>query len=270
MSKKLRELIKQIKNVNSEIIDILNEAVNSKSVSDNYYETQLTKLKVRYAKLYREFKSYIEKEFPAMFLIDADKFNRELGEDILKLTKKNLDNTQIKVIVQDSLQYMLKACSGGLIDCERILLETKQLAIAEHKINKAIARGLKAGENPRTFGAAIAKMLKRKLAGNTLTIKGRNYNPAKYAELVARTRGREIQSIAAIETLKSYGLDLCKISSHSTTTQVCKQYEGKIFSLTGKNATIIKNRKEITYPVLTKKPPFHPGCKHVIIPYITR
>jgi hypothetical protein len=47
-----------------------------------------------------------------------------------------------------------------------------------------------------------------------------------------------------------------RINNVNTTTPICLQYEGKVFSLTGQTPGL---------PVLKIRPPFHPNCRHRIL-----
>ena len=85
----------------------------------------------------------------------------------------------------------------------------------------------------------------------------KRFKPNYYAELVARTKFHEAHSYAAIATCNNYGTDLVIISSHNTKTQICMDYEGKVFSLSGKDKR---------FPLLDMVPPFHPNCLHLMYP----
>lgn len=85
---------------------------------------------------------------------------------------------------------------------------------------------------------------------------GRHWKPETYARMVARTTTREVQSQATIITMKERGFDLVTVSSHvGGADDFCAEWDGKTFSLSGRTAG---------YPVLTKAPPFHPNCVHVL------
>lgn len=88
-----------------------------------------------------------------------------------------------------------------------------------------------------------------------IRLSGRNYRLDKYSEMVARTVSREAYTHGKIQHALKYDFDVVQISSHGTVCDVCKQYEGRMFSLTGKTAG---------YPVLDARPPFHPNCQHVL------
>lgn len=86
---------------------------------------------------------------------------------------------------------------------------------------------------------------------------GRRWGLERYTRMVAMTTTREAQTAATANRLVERGQDLVTISSHRTETPLCKRYEGKTFSLTGRTAG---------YPVIDVLPPFHPGCWHVVTP----
>jgi len=93
--------------------------------------------------------------------------------------------------------------------------------------------------------------------GDFIVINGRNYDIAKYAKMVARTEFRKAQTAAAKETCGRYECDLVEWSRHANACKLCVPHEGKVFSLSGKDAK---------YPALAGlEPPLHPNCGHSIL-----
>lgn len=90
---------------------------------------------------------------------------------------------------------------------------------------------------------------------------GRKWRLDTYAEMVARTTTREAASVATINECKEFGIDLVQISTHYPTCEICAPLQGKVFSISGKDKR---------YPKLTDeyRPPFHPNCRHVLMPYV--
>ncbi len=88
-------------------------------------------------------------------------------------------------------------------------------------------------------------------------INGRRYNARSYTELVVRTRGRELQTEATKNVLSQNGQLLVRVSTRRTDDDVCKMYDGKTYGL---------NSPVGRFPLLDRSPPFHPNCKHVLIP----
>jgi len=99
----------------------------------------------------------------------------------------------------------------------------------------------------------------RELVGdeNFIQIGERMYNLGAYARMVARTTLREAQTQATLDLCATYENDLVEVSYHGTDCDICLEYEGKVYSLSGNDPN---------YPVLDEQPPFHPNCKHDILP----
>jgi len=90
-----------------------------------------------------------------------------------------------------------------------------------------------------------------------ITIGERTYNLSKYAEMVARTTLAEAATQATLDQCALYENDLVKVSVHGTICDICKPYEGNIYSLSGNDPE---------YPMLDEDCPFHPNCEHGLLP----
>jgi len=90
-----------------------------------------------------------------------------------------------------------------------------------------------------------------------LKINDRNYNMKKYAEMVSRTALREAQTEATLDLCEQYDNDLVQWSDHGTVCEICIEFEGKIYSISGKS---------LEYPMLEQEPPAHPNCEHSLLP----
>jgi hypothetical protein len=99
----------------------------------------------------------------------------------------------------------------------------------------------------------------RELVGdeNFIQIGERMYNLGAYARMVARTTLREAQTQATLDLCATYENDLVEISDHNTDCELCQQYEGNIYSLSGNDPE---------YPKLEEETPFHPNCQHSMLP----
>jgi hypothetical protein len=108
----------------------------------------------------------------------------------------------------------------------------------------------------------IANRLLDELGDKPLMIGGRKYRADKYAEMVARTKTAEATSVGTANRLLEEGYDLTMVSAHGA-TDGCAFYEGKIFSISG---------TDTRYPSLQELPnggpPFHPNCKHRLVPFV--
>ena len=153
---------------------------------------------------------------------------------------------------------MLEANETMLNNSTRLIRATQQRVLSETTINRALAEGLAGGESRRQISRTLEKQFAAQIEeGKLITAGGRNFQPGPYAELVTRTRTREAASWGTINTQADYGLDLVQVSTHESEVDVCTPYAGRIFSLGGNNPD---------FPMLDRRPPFHPNCKHVLMP----
>lgn len=100
------------------------------------------------------------------------------------------------------------------------------------------------------------------VAGKFVSVGGRNYDLAGYAELVADARYSELYNRGQVNEYVEDGYALVQVDRHFTTAEVCMPFEGTIWSITG---TMIGS-----YPPLSQclngGPPFHPRCSHYLDP----
>ena len=86
---------------------------------------------------------------------------------------------------------------------------------------------------------------------------GRQWSLDRYSEMLTRTHIIRANNEGAINRARDFSIDIVEISTHFTQCPICKPYEGKIFSISGKS----KN-----YPSLDgNEPPYHPNCKHSVM-----
>jgi hypothetical protein len=137
---------------------------------------------------------------------------------------------------------------------------TQQLALEESAISRALLVSESRLENldqrsarlRREFAAATGN-------GQFVMVNGKRWRLETYAELVAQTRLAEAASEGALNFSKSIGNDLVRISDHGSTDPVCDAFAGKVFSISGNSRR---------FPTLRERPPFHPRCKHVLLPFV--
>jgi hypothetical protein len=121
---------------------------------------------------------------------------------------------------------------------------------------EARALGLTQRERVNSFLNTIGKNQSTITTFNRQTNYVMRWKPDAYARMYANTRDSQLRDEIFQDQLIELDSDTVQVSSHGTTTPICQQYEGKIFSLTGKNPSL---------PVLQQRPGFHPSCKHVLL-----
>ena len=202
----------------------------------------------------------------------AAKKARAILELLGKTEKKPVLFDRKRKIKDDLAVTVIRANNSILGVAERYLALT---AMASREVLAARVQEFSFGEAQGEIGkmaqAAVAREETRKtLAGqvrqylqgyinedNFIEINGRLYQADKYAMMVARTTLREAQTAATLDLCSAFENDLVQWSDHGTRCEDCHNYEGQIYSISGKHPT---------YPPLTESPPLHPNCEHSLLP----
>lgn len=210
--------------------------------------------------------AYIEAKRKAVISLDILGLRQDRFYDVKKHTGSMDDS------IAETMDYMTKATASMRNITNQYLYLMKMSAdeliqiqefegweeAAEQWIRDEILEGVETGASRQWVGAQIRNYLMDQMDEDGLiNVKGRRYQPRYYAEMVARTEMRKSQSHAVINSCKQYETDLVEVSDHGTTTPVCLNYEGKIFSISGHNPN---------YPYLDQEPPFHVNCQHFLYP----
>ena len=185
-------------------------------------------------------------EFPAS--THEQTVESEIDEMIDVFIKANLS---IKINVATFL-YLARQAAMGLEQFQAFDMRDEEF------IDDLLDDALKAGETRGYASKTIREYFSERFGeAKFITINGRDYNLRKYADLVAKTRLRTVQTDAVLNSCKEYENDLVEVSAHGTECLICIPYEGNVYSLSGKSTV---------YPYLDAYPPFHPRCQHSIRP----
>lgn len=170
------------------------------------------------------------------------------------------DSKTVVSFLDDSAALWVNAVGTAENKVERLFRATQQDLIREREINFSLTADEIAGGGIRQMRSTLTQKLQENADnGQFITINGRNYQIGKYAELVARTRVREAQTIGTIRTIQEFGLDLVKWKASADACEICQPFDGEIYSISGKD-------KE--FPVLSESPPVHPHCTCTLTPYV--
>lgn len=176
---------------------------------------------------------------------------------------KIIHTSAVGILVDDITFDLLFANDSIQKNVGRFIRVTQQRIMEDQQISRMIAEGVVRGETRRAVSDSLLEAFRKRMEDEQfITINGRNYRPDYYAELVARTRGREASSQGTINTALQYDVDLVQWSVHSNSCPICQELQGKIYSISGTNDD---------FPALTKEttPPAHPHCAHVLTPVLS-
>ncbi len=241
--------------------------------------TLTTFQKFRYRELLRQVDAYVDAlqaELEEVVEREVIKQSYEHGVDIAqnslrkqKVTIKpkidlgsQVHTRAVQTISEGIVQDMTKANEAVRGTSRTILRDTQQKLIQESQVNRMIQDGILQGSARRDVSSRLAKELQDRLGkGKLLQAGSKWYTPAHYAELVVRTKTREAVTEGTIRTCLEYGIDLVRISVHADSCPICANYQGKVYSISGKTAG---------YPPLAERPPYHPFCRHVLTAHVPR
>jgi hypothetical protein len=238
-------------------------------------------------------------------LVDADArgtsaaFERRLLQDVAQILIQ-LDNdsrewieTQIPLIYQNGQQDAIRQLSLQGMDTDgltaritgihRSAVETiaenmyADLRAAERMVGRRIqdtirqagieatARGLSTGETVRQRKKHLQDLLGQRGIQSITDQSGRTWRLDSYAEMVARTTQREATNLGSINQGVDAGLDLVVMSEHWPTCDICAQYQGRVYSVSGADSR---------FPSLNETAfgegysTIHPNCRHVVLPWV--
>ena len=163
------------------------------------------------------------------------------------------DNEAVRVLAENAVTKFedINQLVGRRVDdaLRTLALEQTTLAIA-------------GGESRPDLSLRLEEALRRSGLINSngqysfVTINNRNYQLDKYTELVARTTTREAATQGMKNRLLENNIDLVEIDDHEGPCDICEEYQGNIYSLTGATEG---------YEV-APMPPYHPNCRCVMTP----
>ena len=171
-------------------------------------------------------------------------------------------NTQsINALIDDLMIDADFSASSSLQTMRRYIRRTQQGALDEAAINQSIIASEARLENVNQR----AKRLEREFSeavggGNFIDIRGRRYRIEAYARLIARTRLAEAATQGAFNAITAMGIGLVRVSDHGKTDPVCDAHAGKVYSISGGDSR---------FPPLRERPPYHPNCRHALLPYVS-
>lgn len=194
---------------------------------------------------------------------DGERFANGIFKDAGDFVRKKTlpyDSKTINAFLDDTLSIWYGATDSIGTKIDRLFKATQQDILREKEINLSLTADQIAERSPGTMASNLAQQLAAKAEdGQFITINGRDYNISSYAELLARTRTAEAQTIGTIRTVHEYGVDLVTWVASEDACEECSAKDGEIYSISG---------LDDEYDVLDESPPLHPRCSCKLAPYI--
>lgn len=185
---------------------------------------------------------------------DAVKQLSNIGADIGVETGFNqLHKDAIVALIDDTVASYAESITGVKRSAALLLGKTVRNLIQEE-----IAFGAITGEGLRKVRQQIKGILQEQGLSALIDKSGRNWKLDNYAEMLFRTKVVEARNMGMSNRMVENGYDLVQVSDHQGECELCRPWEGKILSVTGRTDGY-QSLAEAEAAGL-----FHPNCRHAI------
>jgi len=207
--------------------------------------------------------------------VSLQKFDPQFLNWSDKLVGEELHTATMRMQIQRMQRDFTQVFDNASRNVKRIVSGNNMTPEMSKRVNKALLKAQFDGEGTEGLAQKVFRELNGTgqfqkdvadmVTGKVIRIKGRNYNLAKYSEMVARVRMNELDISARTNTYAEAGVDLVQIGQSPTPNSTCPgvKLEGTIWSVSGNDPK---------YQPLSEcpngGPPFQPRCHHDLLPYI--
>ncbi|MDF1498529.1 MAG: hypothetical protein P1P85_04225 [Patescibacteria group bacterium] len=258
------ELVKIVSKLDNSGRDIILGGISTE-LTDLKKKKLIEQIKLSAIETDEKVKEWLKNGIPEMYINGMNEANVSLAKYGVKIGKEKLTIEVLKGSTEMSphLAAVNSLLSDAYLDFGNSM--TGYVRGAEHIFNdtikKQIQQKLSIGRLDGSSIKEISKIIKEDLGNRGFTVLldkgGHSWKLQNYSEMLARTHLIKANNEATINRALDFDIDIVEISDHSTECKICMQYEGKIFSISGKS-----NK----YPKLDLQAPYHPNCLHSIMP----
>jgi hypothetical protein len=257
----VEELIKLFTSAQIELIRLLQQTEPRGTVT-RYRKELLNQVNKELALLNSRATPLMEKLIQQAYVQGIINTNRKLGIKMSSTEEAIILNSLSKAH-RKTINVFIRNKLGELNDVNYFI--GRQIKDGIQKATEE-AVGLKLATN-ETLKECKKNILKNFAESGISAIKTKNNRYIRmdaYADMVARSTTREITNTATIKQVKELGYDLVKMSSHPGACPICQTYEGRVYSISGKD----KRFPKLDIVFSSGYANIHPNCRHTLEPYI--
>lgn len=195
-------------------------------------------------------------ESPKLIKVEYNNAARKALNKVPDLRFFEPDVSNFSAINRETVNTLADNLSHDLTGATEMVGRRADDTLRRHGLAAATSHALR--NLPSAYeGTQLKQRLEREGITGFVDAKGRKWKLSTYSNMVIRTTTGEAQNRAVANSVLGRGLDLVRVDKHKHPNDICSQFDGKVFSLSGKTPG---------YKLLKKIPPFHPNCKHSILP----
>lgn len=251
---------------------LLDTVINYKGVgTKTYYNTVLKNLTAEIKRLEAETGKYIGSAIPR-------EYERGLKETYGYFKKNNLQmkrpsafaqihNDAIYGLAREMQHHIGQGLAQAGRQIERYLNDARDEVLRQAGL-KATAQKIATGSTVKDMQQNLIGRLQKEGFMTVQYGQGKNAYQVSldaYAQMVSRSTTREAGNLARENQLIENGYDLVEMTAHYPTCDKCSQFQGRIYSLSGKDKrfpALMQTAFKSGYRNI------HPNCRHSIVPYI--
>lgn len=256
--KKINQLIKMYTQAEKRLINIISTKKVKGHVTD-FYEAMLKQVKLELMQLQMKSANYTKDIVNELYLEAYYNSLKMLGISSIGDGFAQL-HTQAIELLSDNMINNFAEVNNQV--GRRIEDTIRDIGLTDTQMKFATGQTIKQLQNE-----LINSLINTGLGGIT-DKRGRVIPFTSYAELLSRSIVAETQNTCVLNIAGEHEKDLVKMTQHSTSCPVCVPYEGRVYSISGKDKR---------FPKLNTIPGFnngynniHPRCRHRITPYIEK
>lgn len=182
-----------------------------------------------------------------------------LGASRISYTFGIVDQRRLEIAINKTYSFLSQAITGSKANVRTVMATVAEGAREEVLKNVITGRGM------QITAKEFQKKIEKEGIMKFRSPKGRTYSTEYYSRMVTRAETMTVHNDAYLIMAQQNDFDLVQISRHANACDFCKEFEDKIYSISG-------NSKE--YPALRSipngGPPFHPFCRHVYRIYVKK
>jgi hypothetical protein len=181
-----------------------------------------------------------------------------LGARTAKRTQVFGDQTTFSRVNREAVDILVENLEGRLGAATQTVGRRVEDVFRREQLRYATRQIVTNVPLPYTSGE-MARTLRRRKATAFVDKSGREWGLESYAEMAIKTTQSDAVAQGTQNAMLDRGFDLAAVNSVVGPCHICKPFDGKTYSLTGQTEG---------YERLVELPPFHPRCRHFILPAV--
>ena len=261
----------RLTSLEDELFTVMNASIKNAEVTSAYWGKVRNDIDLIYNEMNNVYSKWSIKALERSYKLDLRRIRTRIEDSkyVVSTAEKGLYEMFNSRATTQTVGYLYgsanddiaKALFTGRSNLIKFTRKTQQILLSQKTINLDVAFAFEKGNLKKAVSSLSNKFyvemidaIQNKRFVQAGKIK---FRPRTYAELVSRTKWHEAHSYASLVQADNYGTDLMQVSSHNTTTEICMPYEGKIFSISGRDSR---------FPAMEQMAPYHPRCLHLEFP----